>query len=265
MFSIRRASRALPMTSGLLGGAALLHAALAADAPPGAGIAALAARTPVVAPASPPPLAKSAPGGGGLLACSGVSADSCFEAGPTRLINVGAFFDRRRQTASTHFMLKYFEPPTAGRHRIEGFTFRSNRNGITFPSCGVVRTSRSAPTFPSEDELTHLQRLFVASAGANASTCVDLAGSNFVLEADEAAWLVLQFPDPADTTFVGIQADGNPVDNPCDFLTRDGGDFWFRPDPRQSPLDWVFVVHHAVQPGKQQRRMPWSAIKSLHR
>lgn len=242
----------------------LLHAASAADAPAGAGIAGLAARTPVIVAKSLPP-ADPAAAGKAVLACTGTLEDRCFETGTTRLINVGAFFDRRRQSASSHFFLKYFEPPAGATYRIEGFTFTSNRSGIAFPGCGVVRTSRENPTFPSADDLSRLQQLFVPSAGANVPTCVDLAGSNFQLEDGQAAWIVLQFPDPPDTSFVGVAADPNGTDHPCDFLTRDRGDFWFRPDPRQNALDWAITVHYAPPVAKQERRIPWSAMKNLHR
>jgi hypothetical protein len=218
----------------------------------------------VAAPPGSPAEARAAKSGAAARACTGTLDDQCFDTGTTRLINVGAFFDRRRQSNSSHFFLKYFDPP-AGSHRIEGFTFTSNRGGIAFPGCGVVRTSSDNPTFPSSEDLSRLQRLFVPSAGANTPTCVDLAASEFDLEDGQAAWIVLQFPDPPDTSFVGVTADPTGTDHPCDFLTRDRGDFWYRPDPRQNALDWAITVHYSALVGKQERRVPWSAVKTLHR
>jgi hypothetical protein len=263
MLSIRRATRALPIIAAILASAVLLHPAFTAEAPRGAGIAALAAQTPTRVARG-----VSAPAAGAdartTLLCSGPEVARCFEiSGMTRSVNVGAFFDRRGPTSESHFFLKYFEPPAASRVRVEGFAFQANRGGIQLPSCGVVRTSRAAPTFPRPEQLASLQAPDVVSE-ASSQTCVDLADLNFVLEPTESAWLVLQFPNPADTLFVGVAADGDATDHPCDFFTRDSGEYWYRPDPQQSPLDWSFTVHYSAVTTKVRKRVPWSVVKGLH-
>jgi hypothetical protein len=257
--------RALPIISGLLCGAVTLpRQADAAGATPGSGLAALAARTPTLVGNGRP--ADGAPGFGQIaLACTGAAVDSCWDAGgPTRVVNVGTFFDRRRPSAPTHFFIKYFQAPAMARCRLEGFTFVPNRTGTVFQAAGAILTAREAPTVPSPDQLTQeLQRPLVHSAGANTPTCVDLAGAAIDVNADQGVWLVLQFPDPPDTNFIGVAAEGNMNDEPCDFLTRDNGELWYRPDPMQSRLDWAFVAHYTVLPSKAEA--PWHAVKSLYR
>jgi hypothetical protein len=197
------------------------------------------------------------------LACPGTTVARCFDSGANRLVNVGAFFDRRSPVSESHYFLKYFEPPS-GRARVEGFEFQANRGGIQFPACGLVRTSRGTPTFPSLDQLLSLQIADIVSDGPNRATCVDLAASNLVLEDGEAAWLVVQFPNPPDSAFVGVVAESDATDRPCDFFTRDSGEYWYRPDPQQSPLDWSFTVHYSPVTTKVRKRVPWWVVKGMH-
>lgn len=223
------------------------------------GIAALAASTPVIggsgmpAPAAAPASVQSE--------CAAGVPDSCYEQGPAQFVNVGSFFDRLQRPATTHFMVKYFEPRAAVRTQLVGFSFVSNRT-VTYAAAGAVITSRDTPFFPTTAQLRALPHLRIAAAFGR-PTCVDLAGDGLVLESNQAAWLILQFSDPLDTNFTGVKADADATDHPCDFMTRDSGDLWYRPDPDQTKLDWEFKPFSVVLPSKQQ--VLWTQIKTLYR
>jgi hypothetical protein len=210
-----------------------------------------------------------APGHAISAACPGSQVDRCYDTGGghTSFVNVGTFFDRRSRTASDHFLVKLLIPSTPGRYQIRGFSFLANRAGTVFPSAGVVLTSASTPIFPSAEQLTRLQVLSVVSEGPTVETCADLTGKTVILESGQAAWLVLNFPDAADSVFIGVQAEtdtaGAATDHECDFLTRDGGEYWYRPDPRQSPYDWVIAAYYDALPSKQEE--PWTRVKLLYR
>ena len=223
------------------------------------GIAALAASTPVVSGSGIP--APTATPASTLGACATGVPDSCYEQGPARFVNVGSFFDRLQRPASTHFMVKYFEPRGVVRTQLVGFSFTSNR-AVTYAAAGAIVTRRDSLFFPATSQLTALPHVAIAAA-AGSPTCVDLTGDDLVLESGQAAWLILQFSDPLDSDFTGVKADADATDHQCDFMTRDSGDLWYRPDPNQTKLDWEFTPFSTVLASKQQ--LPWSQIKILYR
>ncbi len=182
-------------------------------------------------------------------------------------LNVGAFFDRNRRSTVEHYFVKYFEPPTPGRYRIEGFSLRAfaNTGSDVLTAAGVVKTLAASPVFPTTDELVSLQVLRVDGRGTGTDACVDLAPYDVDLESGEAAWLVVQFPDAAH--FIGVLVDVNQVGNTDrggDYLTRNGGQLWYRPDPTQTPTyDWAFTPY--VVPLTRKLDVAWGPYKHLYR
>jgi len=230
-----------------------------AIARPGSGLETLVARAGLLprvgapVPATRRPLASCEPGG---------QTQQCYgTGGPHEFVNVGTFFDRRRRTLPNDYMVKYFAPDTPGRYQITGFTFTNNRPGILYPSAGVVTTSVATPNFPTAEQLLNLQVFAFEAPGEDSTTCVDLTGRGAILESDQAAWLVVHLP--ADTAFVGLRADHDSDDKPCDFMTRDGGEYWYRPDPRQSTYDWEITPQFIALPSRA--RLGWSDVKRLYR
>jgi hypothetical protein len=222
-----------------------------------------AATVRVVGPTATAPLAVP------TATCPGSSTDRCYDspAVQTSFVNVGSFFDRRGRTTSQHYFVKLFSPATPGRYQIEGMSFVCNRAATVFPAAGVVPTSAETPIFPSADQLLRLQALSVSGQGPTTSTCVDLSGRAVVLESGQAAWLVLNFPDAADSVFIGVKAEtdaaGAASDHGCDFMTRDAGEYWYRPDPRYSPYDWMIAAHYDALPSRAQDA--WTTVKLLYR
>lgn len=182
-------------------------------------------------------------------------------------LNVGAFFDRARVSTTDHYFVKYFEPPTPGRYRIEGFSLRvyANMGSSVMTAAGVVKTRAAAPVFPNPNQLDNLQVLRLEGRGPGVETCVDLASYDVDLEVGEAAWLVVQFPDA--THFIGVLVDINQAgntDRSGDYLTRNGGLLWYRPDPVQVPTyDWAFTPY--VTPRTRKVDVAWGAYKQLYR
>jgi len=188
--------------------------------------------------------------------------NKCFEEMQQRFLNVGSFFDipRLQRPTSEDVMIKYSAPATPGQYRLEGISFVSNRS-VVYTGVGALVTSRDTPYLPTAVQLTGIQHLQVrAVAGA---TCVDMSGDAIVLDATQAAWLVLRFSDPLDTNFTGVAADTDSNDHPCDFMSRDLGEVWYRPDPLTSPLDWKFTAYYA--PVSSRPELPWSFVKSMYR
>jgi len=259
----QRVRAALLIGIGLLATCAWAHHA-AASSPAGAphAVPATVPRGSVTLPITPVP----------ALDCVSGTAYPDFDpiANPSNTnayINVGSFFDRSRRSSVDHFFVKYFEPPTPGRYRIEGFSLRvfANMGSDVLTAAGVVKTRAASPVFPTTDELVSLQVLRVDGRGTLTDTCVDLGPYDVDLEPGDAAWLVVQFPDAAH--FIGVLADINQtgnMDRSGDYLTRNGGELWYRPDPTQTPTyDWAFtpyVSSLARSPGQT-----WTAYKQLYR
>lgn len=239
------------------------------------GIEALAASVPTVVRQGPVVEVPSGSGRSIAAICPGGGlTDKCYDDSvtTTQYVNVATFFDRRCvegrsgcSVGAADYMVKYFEPPTPGRYQILGFTFRNNRAGTVFPNAGVVVTNAEAPLFPTFDDLRLLPVVGVAGLGKAEVTCVDVTRYDVVLEADQAAWLVVHIP--ADTAFVGLQSETERTDHPCDFMTRDQGDYWYRPDPQQSNYDWMMTPYFVALPSRPQsvEDRPWSAVKVLYR
>lgn len=227
--------------------------ALAARATP---VALVAPRVPAASPGFRSPFA-ICPGGG--------SSEPCFEPASARLefVNVASFFDRSRRAGASDYFAKYFAPATPGRYRILGFTFKNDRAGSVFPHAGVVVTNAETPFFPTSEDLRLLPILDVEGLGPDSVSCVDVRSLQIDIEANQAAWLVIHMP--ADTAFAGIRADVDSTDHPCDFMTRDSGDYWYRPDPRQSFYDWEITPYFEALPARAENRVPWSAVKKLFR
>jgi hypothetical protein len=246
----------------------LLAGTLPVDAAAPGAFPALEARSqPVqrVAPAAPPAAAPAADDPlPRVQDCPTGQVDRCFEfpSGSRDFVNVATFFDKAQRTQGDDFMVKLFVPPNNGRNRLNGFVFECNRAGPRFPAAGAVVTSATEPIFPTNEQLQLLQQGAFEGAAAGTPTCVDLTGSSLILESGQAAWLIVHCS--ADTPNVYLRADRDPTDHPCDFMTRDAGDYWYRPDPRQSPYDWEFTPYFDVLPAKQQDFV-WSQVKSLYR
>lgn len=219
-------------------------------------VARIAPAVPAASPVLPVPSA-ACPGGG--------QVERCYESPSARreFVSVASFFDRRRIAGEADYFIKYFVPTTPGRYQILGFTFTSNKVGSVFPHAGVVVTDVETPFFPTSEDLRLLPVLNVVGLGPDSLTCVDVRSQQIVIESNQAAWLVVHLP--ADTSFVGLRADVDPTDHPCDFMTRDSGDYWYRPDPRQSPYDWEITPYFVAVPARPEDVRPWAAVKSMYR
>lgn len=235
----------------------------AAESVRGGGIAALAAGTATLpAPVGAPP-ALVVPPGPIVQACASGTPARCYDSGGTlQDLNVGAFFDRRARSTSSHLFLKYVAPPASGSYRILALEFVCNTSEADFAAAGALATSDALPTFPTQDDLNRLQRRFFRTVlQAGQPTCVDL-GEGVDLESGQGAWLVLQWADGADSVLVRCDADAN--DRTCDFLSRDGGELWYRPDPRASTYDWMIAAYYEALPSSPQSE-PWYTVKRLYR
>jgi len=247
------------MTIGLL-----LAASLPAVAAASRGLENLVAGTPVASPVGVTAPAPAMP----LPArdCVAGQLQQCYEpAAASQFINVSTFFDKSGRSSARHFFVKLFTPPSpAGDIRINGLSFVTNRAGIDFPSAGVVLTSAETPLFPTFEQLGNLQRQFITGVAGNQPTCVDLSVD---VPAGKLAWLVVQFPEAADSIFVGIRGENDAVDHPCDFFTRDAGDYYYRPDPQQSHHDIQINGHFEAIVTRPEPVQPqiWAHVKSLYR
>jgi hypothetical protein len=251
------------VASSLALGAARTGVAAAARTAGAGGIAALARGTATLPALHATPPALAVPAGLLVQACGVGTPARCYDTGgASAYLNVGLFFDSHARSTSDDLFLKYFTPPGPGRHRILSLEFVCNTSEADFAAAGALATDDAQPTFPSQDDLNRLQRRFFRTVlQAGQPTCVDL-GDGVVLEAGQGAWLVLQWADGADSVFVASDADGN--DRTCDFLSRDGGDLWYRPDPRSSPYDWEITAYYEALPTRPQGE-PWSVVKRLYR
>jgi len=262
----------------------------------GGGIEALNASTPTVRLLVPGSqagalLAPEAPAGILATSCSTDTTQTRFEAANPSIaanyLNAAAFFDARRRTSSKHYFIKYFDPDSTGWEaywasipadsvadslQIVGMSFRSSRSGDVFPSAGVVKTSAASPFFPRAWELgDELQEYGKKGEGKSAETCVDFSHDGVFLKRGQAAWAVLRFPDAADTALVGILVDKKAPDHSGDFLSPDGGDLWYRPDPSAgSAYDWAITVYYRRPPSSRppkgdDRNLHWAEFKKLYR
>jgi hypothetical protein len=183
-------------------------------------------------------------------------------------LNVGSFFDQRRRSLDTHFFLKYFDNAAAVATEITGLGtyFQSNSAALqNILAAGVLKTSRTNPALPLPATLNNLQVVGVPIKGLGIETCIQLP-KPVRLEANEAAWLIVRFPQAASSgnPFIGILADGDAVDADCDYMTPDVGQMYYRPDPLNGPkFDWAITAYTAQASSKASKL--WAEVKVLYR
>lgn len=184
-----------------------------------------------------------------------------------RYLNVASFFDRRQRSDSNHYFLKFFDNAAGELLEITGISMHVSwtMNLRTFPAVGVVRTSRDAPVLPSPVELLNLQVVNVQAQVDRAELCVAIPQARLL--PDESAWLVVRFPvtpQNAQDALILILVDDDSEDLQCDYMTRDAGQYYYRPDPRNGPaLDWAITAY--TTPVVRKPSVPWSQVKRLYR
>ncbi len=205
-------------------------------------------------------------------------ASQCFNPSAlTRTVNVASFFDAQETSASSHYFLKLFRNDTADSLRLQGMGFYSTSSSPTshvFQAAGAILTGTDL-VFPRGDGLLNLRAVGIAGNPFGEMTCVefdyaiDTKGRRVdaMLAPGEAAWVALRFPTLAIGTFLGILADTDTDDLACDFMTQDGGEHWFRPDPLNRPFfDWgITVFTTGVVRALQPPPPTWSLVKALYR
>lgn len=209
-----------------------------------------------------------------VQACPGLgSAEQCFTppANPVtgRYLNVASFFDRRQRSLSSHFFLKYFDNAGGAVVEINGLGMHVDYDRAstrTLTAAGVVKTSRATPLLPTSSDLTELQAVGIVAEDGNAETCVEF-DTPVRVEADEAAWLVVRFPDAAEGAFIGVLVDTDATDLDCDFMTPDAGEYYYRPDSQSGPtFDWAITAYTSAVTSKDLlSEIHWSQWKQLYR
>jgi hypothetical protein len=209
------------------------------------------------------------------------TAVSCYDPPGSTYLNVGSFFDAFQGTSSSHYFLKFYRNETAGAVALRGLGFESQSTVHGRPSPSTNKFSAAGAVFigtqfvfPKPEALINLSQVGVV--GSDAETCVDFSflidtrgqplPAETVLQPNEAAWLVLRFPSYPDSVFVGVRVDDDPNDQPCDYMTPDGGAYWYRPDPLYGPAyDWVMTAYVEPRPARTEPALTWSTVKSLYR
>ena len=259
----------------------LTLAAAQPEARSGSGWAALESQSrPVAARAhstlTPPPTVQAP--------CAVGTAVRCYETLGSTYLNVGSFFDAFEGTSSSHYFLKLYRNETAGAVALRGMGFqsqstvhgRSSPSTNKFSAAGAVFIGTQF-VFPKPEALINL--LQVGITGSNIEeTCVDFSylidsrgqtlPAETVLQPNEAAWLVLRFPSYPDSVFVGVRVDDDSTDEPCDYMTPDGGEYWYRPDPLYGPAyDWGMTAYVEPRPARTEPTLTWSwsTVKRLYR
>ena len=90
-------------------------------------------------------------------------------------------------------------------------------------------------------------------------------GTDVTLEPGEMAWMVLRFIATPPGVFVGIVVDDDEDYQMCDYLTIDGGQTWYQPDPVFGPFfDWGITAftNSSVKPDPP--APTWSTVKKLY-
>lgn len=212
-------------------------------------------------------------------ACDLGNATECFETPlGDRYLNVGSFFDVTQATSTSHYFLKLYRNDSAGTVRLRGMGFesRSSHGAHSFQAAGAIVMGEQL-VFPKPEALLELPQVGIAAA-ESAMTCVEFShgidtqgvptGSEITLPPGHAAWLVLRFPTRPDSIFVGVRCDNDPTDQPCDYMTHDGGEHWFRPDPLHGPIfDWGITAftEPRLQPPSGDKPTTWTLVKTLYR
>jgi hypothetical protein len=219
-----------------------------------------------------------------------VAADSCALGTPVRcyhqplgstFLNVGSFFDVNQATSSSHFFLKLYRNDTGGAVALRGMGFESESTVHGNLSPGTNKFSAAGAVFvgtkfvfPKPEALINLTEVGVTGTTAG-ETCVEFSLAidprgqplpDNVLQPGEQAWLVLRFASYPDSVFVGLRVDDDPEDQPCDYLTPDGGEYWYRPDPYYGPVyDWGMTAYVEPRPARTTAAVSWSLVKTLYR
>lgn len=215
-----------------------------------------------------------------LQTCDGLrSLPQCFDVSFARTpLNPASFFDRRAISENSHYFLKLYRNESATEVDTivaMGFESWAERESVNrFDGAGAIFAGADA-VFPFPDALRNLPVADIKGEPQGTMTCVrfprgiDVRGNpiepNVILAPGEAAWLVLRFI-PSDR-FVGIMADSDLNDRPCDYMTIDGGETWYQPDPVHGPIfDWemtAFTTARAL-PSAEPPAPTWSAVKKLY-
>ncbi len=213
-----------------------------------------------------------------LQGCIGAQANQCFNPiALTTSVNVATFFDAQATSSSSHYFMKLFRNDTADSLRLQGMGFSSTSSSPEshiFQAAGAILSGTDL-VFPRGDALLNLRAVQIPGNPPGTMTCVEFDAAvdtkgrrvEAVLASGEAAWIVLRFPTLAVGTFLGILADTDTNDLPCDFMTQDTGEHWFRPDPLNAPVfDWgITVFTTAVLRETESPPPTWSLVKALYR
>jgi len=205
-------------------------------------------------------------------------SNQCFNPSTlTTSVNVATFFDAQETSAATHYFMKLFRNDTADSLRLQGMGFYSTSSSAEshiFQAAGVVLSGPDL-VFPRGDGLLNLRAVQIPGNPFGQMTCVEFDAAidtkgrrvEAVLAPGEAAWAVVRFPTLAVGTFLGILADTDANDMPCDYMTQDTGEHWFRPDPLNAPVfDWgITVFTTAVLREIESPQPTWSLVKALYR
>ncbi|UCE02489.1 MAG: hypothetical protein JSW67_14800 [Candidatus Latescibacterota bacterium] len=210
-------------------------------------------------------------------ACDLGTANECFDTPGNTFLNVGVFFDADSTTNASHYFLKLYRNETAASVQLRGMGFEStsSHSGFNgFQAAGAIVMGQRT-VFPKPEALLELPEVDIPGADGE-MTCVEFSsgidtggvpiGQEIVLAPGDAAWLVLRFPTLPDSIFVGVRCDDDPNDQPCDYMTRDGGEHWFRPDPLHGPIfDWGITAFTEPRLQRQSTQRTWTLVKSLYR
>ena len=213
-----------------------------------------------------------------LQGCTGFTQNQCFNPiALTRFVNVATFFDAQETSSSSHYFMKLFRNDTADSLRLQGMGFVSTSSSAeshVFQAAGVILSGTDL-VFPRGEALLNLRAVQIPGNPFGQMTCVEFDAAidtkgrrvEAVLAPGEAAWAVLRFPTLGVGVFLGILADTDVADMPCDYMTQDTGEHWFRPDPlNTSVFDWGITVFTTAVVREIESPPPtWSLVKALYR
>ena len=205
-------------------------------------------------------------------------ANECFDPMGNTYLSVASFFDSSEPMEEGHYFLKLFQNTTGDSLRLSGMGFYAQSSSETtrrFQAAGAI-IAGSDLVFPEPQALLDLLRVGIAAEPEDTMTCVAFTGAidtkgrrvPAIVGPGDWAWVALRFPELGSGSYVRIRVDTDPNDQPCDYLTQDGGRHWYRPDPRNGPAyDWgitVFTQAKASRPVAQ-NEPTWTLVKQLYR